>query len=156
MNGFPIVVLAAGLVALGASPSEPSVQLVTFDDLQRRFGEPHLRLLDARSQGEYDKGHIPGAVRVDAKAVEKMAAKPGALTDRATWEAWIAPLGIGPDTEVLVYDANRQLDAARLWWLLRYLGVGQVGLIDGGFPLWEKQGRPVTAETRKVEPRKFE
>jgi 3-mercaptopyruvate sulfurtransferase SseA len=42
----------------------------------------------------------------------------------------------------LVYDANRQLDAARLWWLLRYLGVGQVGLIDGGFPLWEKQGRP--------------
>ena len=57
---------------------------------------------------------------------------------------------------MLVYDANRQLDAARLWWLLRYLGVGQVGLIDGGFPLWEKQERPVTAETRKVEPRKFE
>src|SRR5271166_4865592 len=99
MNGFHIVVLAAGLIAPGASPSEPSVQLVAFDDLQRRFGEPHLRLLDARPQGEYDKGHIPGAVRVDAKAVEKMAAKPGALTDRAAWEAWIAPLGIGPDTE---------------------------------------------------------
>ena len=56
MNGFPIVVLAAGLIAPGASPSEPSVQLVTFDDLQRRFGEPHLRLLDARPQGEYEKG----------------------------------------------------------------------------------------------------
>lgn len=96
MNGFPIVVLAAGLIAPGASPSEPSVQLVTFDDLQRRFGEPHLHLLDARPQGEYDKGHIPGAVRVDAKAVEKMAAKPGALTDRAAWEAWIAPLGSAP------------------------------------------------------------
>src|SRR5271157_1120605 len=137
MNGFPIVVLAAALIAPGASPAGPSVQLVTFDDLQRRIGEPHLRLLDARPQGEYDKGHIPGAVRVDAKAVEQMAAKPGALADRAAWEAWIAPLGIGPDTEVLVYDANRQLDAARLWWLLRYLGVGQVGLIDGGFPLWE-------------------
>ena len=105
--------LAAGLIAPGASPSEPSVQLVTFDDLQRRFGELHLRLLDARPQGEYDKGHIPGAVRVDAKAVEKMAAKPGALTYRTAWEAWIAPLGIGPDTEVLVYDANRQLDAAQ-------------------------------------------
>src|SRR5271157_1208038 len=149
MNGFPIVVLAAALIAPGASRAGPSVQLLTFD-------EPHLRLLDARPQGEYDKGHIPGAVRVDAKAVEQMAAKPGALADRAAWEAWIAPLGIGPDTEVLVYDANRQLDAARLWWLLRYLGVGQVGLIDGGFPLWEKQGKPVTAETRKVEPRKFE
>jgi len=38
-----------------------------------------------------------------------MAAKPGALADRAAWEARIAPLGIGPDTEVLVHDANRQI-----------------------------------------------
>ena len=156
MNCFRIVVLAGALIAPAADSAEASGRLVTFDDLQRRLGEPHRRLLDARPRGEYDKGHIPGAVWVDPKAVEKMAAKPGALTDRAAWEAWIAPLGIGPDTEVLVYDAKRQLDAARLWWLLRYLGVGQVGLIDGGFPLWEKQGRPVTAETRKVEPRKFE
>jgi len=156
MHGIPIVVLTAALIVAEAVAAEPSARLVTFDALQHRIGEPDLRLLDARPQGEYDKGHIPGAIRVDAKAVEKMAAKPGALTDRAAWEAWIAPLGIGPDTRVLVYDAHRQLDAARLWWLLRYLGIGQVGLIDGGFPLWEQQGRPVTAETRKVEPRKFE
>ncbi len=156
MNSFPIVVLAAALINPAAGPAEASGRLVSFDDLQRRLGEPHLRLLDARPQGEYDTGHMPGAVWVDPKAVEKMAAKPGVLTDRAAWEAWIAPLGIGPDTEVLVYDANRQLDAARLWWLLRYLGIGQVGLIDGGFPLWEKQGRPVTVEPRKVEPRRFE
>jgi thiosulfate/3-mercaptopyruvate sulfurtransferase len=90
MNNFPIVVLATALIAPGAGPS---VRLVTFDDLQGRIGEPHFRLLDARPQGEYDKGHIPGAAWVDAKAVKKMAAKPGALTDRAAWEAWIAPLG---------------------------------------------------------------
>src|SRR5271166_1140899 len=139
MNGLPIVVLVAALIAPGTGPTEPLALLVSFDDLQHQLGERDLRLLDARPRGEYDKGHIPGA-----------------LTDRATWEAWLAPLGISPDTKVLVYDANRQLDAARLWWLLRYLGVGQVGLIDGGFPLWEKQGRPVTVQPRKVEPRKFE
>jgi thiosulfate/3-mercaptopyruvate sulfurtransferase len=87
MNGFPIAVLAAALIAPGAGPAEASGRLVTFDDLQRRLGEPHLRLLDARPWGEYDKGHMPGAVWVDPKAVEKMAAKPGALTDRAAWEA---------------------------------------------------------------------
>ena len=128
---------------------------MTFDELQERLGEPGLRLLDARPRADYDKGHIPGAVWVDAKAVEKMAAKPGALADRAAWESWIAPLGIGPETDVLVYDANRQLDAARLWWLLGYLGVEKVGLIDGNFPLWAEQGRPVTAEVPKVEPRPF-
>ena len=123
--------------------SKPA-RLVTFDELQKRLGEPGLRLLDARPRADYDKGHIPGAVWVDAKAVETMAAKPGGLADRAAWESWIAPLGIGPETEVLVYDANRQLDAARLWWLLGYLGVEKVGLIDGNFPLWAEQGRPVT------------
>ncbi len=152
MNRFFIVMFAAALFGPGV---EPPVRLVTFDDLQRGIEKPELRMLDARSRGEYDKGHIPGAIWVDAKAVAKLAARPGALEDQAAWEAWAAPLGIGPDTEVLVYDANRQLDAARLWWLLRYFGVGKVGLIDGGFPLWEKQGRPVTAETRKVKPRKL-
>jgi thiosulfate/3-mercaptopyruvate sulfurtransferase len=156
MNGFSIVVFAVALIAPGAGPAESPGRLVTFDDLQHRLGEPQLRLLDARPRDEYNKGHLPGAVWVDAKAVETMAAKPGALTDRAAWEAWIAPLGIGPDTEVLVYDSKRQLDAARLWWLLRYPGVDHAGLIDGGFALWKKQGKPVTAETRKVEPRKFE
>ena len=130
-------------------------RLVTFDALQERLGEPGLRLLDARPRADYDKGHIPGAVWVDAKAVGKMAAKPGVLADRAAWESWIAPLGIGPETDVLVYDANRQLDAARLWWLLGYLGVEKVGLLDGNFPLWAAQGRPVTAEVPKVEPRPF-
>jgi len=68
---------------------------------------------------------------------------------------WIAPLGITPQTEVLIYDAKRQLDAARLWWLLCYLGVEKVGLIDGSFPLWQRQGRQVATEIAKVDPKPF-
>jgi thiosulfate/3-mercaptopyruvate sulfurtransferase len=94
-------------------------------------------------------------VWVDAKAVEAMAAKPGGLTDRGAWERWIEPLGIGPQTEVLVYDANRQLDAARLWWLLTYLGVERVGLINGHYPLWASEMRPVTTEAPKVDSKPF-
>jgi thiosulfate/3-mercaptopyruvate sulfurtransferase len=56
---------------------------------------------------------------------------------------------------VLVYDANRQKDAARFWWLLSYLGVEKVGLIDGEFPLWVRDGRPVTTEVPQVQPRPF-
>jgi thiosulfate/3-mercaptopyruvate sulfurtransferase len=155
MTGLRIGVLVAALIAPGSEPDEPLALLVSFDDLQHRLGGVDLRLLDARPKAQYDQGHIPGAVWVDAKAVEKMAAQPGGLTDRAAWEAWLAPLGIGPRTTVLVYDANRQLGAARLWWLLTYLGVGHVGLIDGGFPLWEKQGRAVTAAAPKVTPQAF-
>ncbi|MDR3618392.1 MAG: SGNH/GDSL hydrolase family protein [Paludisphaera borealis] len=142
-------------VAVASPPAEKGAWLIGFADLEKRLGEPDLRVLDARPRAAYDKGHIPGAVWVDAKAVAATSTKPGALSDRAAWERWIAPLGIGPKTKVLIYDANRQLDAARFWWLLRYLGVERVGLIDGNFPIWAKDGRPVTTAIPKVEPVPF-
>lgn len=103
------------LTCLAAGTAKGAARLVTFVELEKHLGGTDLRILDARPKADYDKGHIPRAVWVDAKDVEAIAAKPGALTDRAAWERWIAPLGIGPKTDVLVYDANHQLDAARLW-----------------------------------------
>ncbi len=150
-----LIPIAITCSSSAAEAEQPIARLMTFDDLQKRPDAPNLRLLDARTKADYDKGHIPGAVWVDAKAVEALAARPGALTDKAAWERWIAPLGVGPDTEVVIYDASRQLDAARLWWLLGYLGVERVGLIDGNFPLWAREGRPVTTDVPQVEPRPF-
>ncbi len=150
------VFLGNAAAPAGAEDPPPSAaRLVSLDDLQKRLADPDLRLLDARPRPAYDQGHIPGAVWVDIDAARKLSAQPEGLTARAAWETWTASLGIGPATEVLIYDANRQLDAARLWWLLGYLGAEKVGLIDGGFPLWEKQGRPVTKDVTPVKPGSF-
>jgi thiosulfate/3-mercaptopyruvate sulfurtransferase len=153
-----VIVGCAAPLALAQPPKEsarPSAGLVSFDDLQGRLGAPGLRLLDARPKADYDQGHIPGAVWLDPKAAEELASRPVGLTDEAAWEAWIAPLAIGSADEVLVYDANRKKDAARFWWLLGYLGAEKVGLIDGGFPLWSSEGRPVTTKVPRVQPRPF-
>ena len=123
-------------------------RLVPFDDLQERLGEPHLRILDARSKSDYDAGHIPGAIWVNVKSAEKVASSAEGLQDRSAWERWIEPLGLGRDSEVIIYDAQRQLSAARTWWLLSYLGVEKVALIDGGFPLWVKQGHRSAGRSR--------
>jgi len=160
---LPILISAPALAGLvtPAGAEEPKDQshlaarLVNFDSLQKHLGEPHLRLLDARPRADYEKSHIPGAVWVDLPAAEKLAARPGGLIDQTAWERWIAPLGIGPETEVLIYDGDRQLDAARLWWLLGYLGVDSVGLIDGNYPLWLRQARPSTTKVLDIEPRSF-
>jgi thiosulfate/3-mercaptopyruvate sulfurtransferase len=157
-----MTLLALGASALLASAKElddpgarGSARLASFDGLQKRLGDPNLRLIDVRARADYDQSHIPGAVWVDIKAAEKLAARPGGLADSAAWEAWLAPLGIADDLEVLVYGANRQLDAARLWWLLSFLGVEKVGLIDGNFALWQQQGRPVTKQVTEIQPRPF-
>src|SRR4051812_12691951 len=148
-----ILILAFPGMGLGQDADVPRPALVMHEDLHKRLGDAHLRLLDARSKADYEKGHIPGAVWVDAKAAQTLAARPGGLTDKAAWEAWLAPLGIAPGSEVLVYDDQRQREAARVWWLLRYLGLEHVGLIDGHFPYWQRTGRPVMVEVPKVEPR---
>jgi len=132
-----------------------TTRLLSFDDLQKKLDAPDLRLLDVRDRADYAKGHIPGAIWVDLKSAQQISSTASGLTDRAAWEKWIEPLGIGPATEVVIYDAQRQLSAARTWWLLSYLGVKKVGLIDGGFPLWARQSRPVTTDTSKVASRPF-
>ncbi len=138
-----------------ADGEESTPTLASFDVLQGKLGSPHLRLLDVRSKENYDKGHLPGAVWVDTKAVRSLTSKPAGFGDGQAWQAWITPLGIEADSEILIADGDRQLDAARLWWLLRYLGVEQVGLIDGNVALWQAQGRPVTTEVPKVKPTGF-
>lgn len=131
-------------------------QLLTFEELAARLKDPNLRLLDCRPRGDYDMGHIPGAVWVDAKALETHAAKSGGLDDRKFWEDWAATLSIDPKSAVFVYDAKRQLDAARVWFFLRWIGVENAGLINGGYPLWARQNRPVTTAVPKLEPRPFQ
>ena len=129
--------------------------LASFEQVRRDLDDPGLRLLDVRSRADYEAGHLPGAVWVDAEAAKALAARPEGLTDADAWRDWIAPLGIEPGMTVLAYDAARQKDAARCWWLLGYLGVDRVGLLDGGFPLWVSEGRPVSTEEPDVAPHPF-
>jgi len=152
---LPLLAVFACILVAAAGPRPTSLD--RFDDLQKRLAnpEPTLRLLDVRPRADYDKGHIPGAVWVDARAASTLAARPNGLIDNDAWTAWIAPLAIGTDSEVLVYGGDRQLSAARVWWLLKYLGVSKVGLIDGNYDLWASEGRPVSTDPARVEPRPF-
>lgn len=154
LTGWALVALTT-MAAAAPLADSPRAQLWSFVDLQARLNDPNLRLIDARSKFAYERGHIPGALWVNPAALDTMSGKPGALANRDLWAEWIKPLGIGPETTVIVYDGNRQLDAARVWWLLSYLGVPRVGLLDGGYSLWSKQDRPVTNDVPEVEPIAF-
>jgi thiosulfate/3-mercaptopyruvate sulfurtransferase len=97
--------------------------LLAHEELQKRLADPALRLIDARPRADYDGGHIPGAVWLDPKVVEPLT-RGEAATDRAAWGHVLAPLGVGSDTEILVYDDDRyHLQAGRVWfWLSRSAG----------------------------------
>lgn len=129
--------------------------LIGHEKLQAKLNDPKVRIIDARPRADYDKGHLPGAVWADPKPFLGLT-KAESIGDKAAWSRAIAPLGLsGEVAEVYIYDSARQHDAAKLWWLLSYAGAKKVGLVDGGYPLWEREKRPTTAEAPAAKAAEF-
>ncbi len=99
-----------------------------------------LRVLDARGKGKFLDGHVPGAVWVDATTWARAFGEGG---DQPGWEKRIGALGVTTETPVAVYDDAHSKDAARVWWILRYWGVKDVRLVNGGWKGYTASHGPV-------------
>ncbi|MDE2119546.1 MAG: sulfurtransferase [Betaproteobacteria bacterium] len=88
----------------------------------------------------FEAAHIPGALHMHLDRELSGPIGPGSgrhpLPDRATLAARLAALGLRRGQPVVAYDRNFSPYAARLWWLLRWLGVTQVAVLDGGWQAW--------------------
>jgi thiosulfate/3-mercaptopyruvate sulfurtransferase len=104
----------------------------------------------AAGRDDYDAGHLPGAFFVDLDT--ELAAPAGAggrhpLPDPLVVQAMLRRAGITPSSRVVVYDGKESYAAARAWWVLRWAGVPDVRVLDGGYAAWLAAGLPVTTET---------
>ncbi|MFJ3048123.1 sulfurtransferase [Herbaspirillum chlorophenolicum] len=68
------------------------------------------------------------------------------LPDRQRFVEAMRAQGISNDTQVVAYDAHGGMFAARLWWMLRWVGHSDVAVLDGGLPAWQALGEQLTAE----------
>jgi thiosulfate/3-mercaptopyruvate sulfurtransferase len=104
-------------------------------------------------------GHIPGAVHVDLERDLSVPVTPASgrhpLPDPAGFAQTLSRLGIGNETRVVCYDAGPGAFAARLWWMLRWVGHEAVAVLDGGFAAWTAEGRPVTTDAQPRAPGRF-
>jgi thiosulfate/3-mercaptopyruvate sulfurtransferase len=88
----------------------------------------------------YLAGHIPGAVYADLN--RDLAARPEARQGRhplpspADFVATLRRLGVSNDSQVIAYDDANGSMAARLWWMLRWVGHERCAVLDGGFRAW--------------------
>lgn len=100
-------------------------------------------ILDAGSEKQHKKAHIPGALWIDHAAWK---AAFGDGQDAEGWSAKIGELGICPGSKVVVYDDLGLKNAGRIWWILRYWGVSDARLLNGGWKAWTAGGYPTTGE----------
>jgi thiosulfate/3-mercaptopyruvate sulfurtransferase len=120
--------------------------------LAKRDTLRHCVVLDVRERASYEQGHVPSARWVDRTA---WSAEFGHGEDAARWSKRIGDLGIGPESRVVVYDDNFSKDAAHVWWMLRYWGVDDVRLLNGGWTGWTAGGHPTDRRKPGGEPVPF-
>ncbi|GHJ49674.1 sulfurtransferase [Catellatospora sp. TT07R-123] len=130
------LISAADLVALLRAPEPPTVL-----DIRWRLAGPPGR-------DDYDAGHVPGAVFVDLD--RDLCGPPGSggrhpLPHPQALEGALRAAGLRENHPVVVYDGGDGLAAARAWWTLRWAGVADVRVLDGGFPAWTAAGGAVDA-----------
>ena len=130
--------------------------LVPVSWLAARVDDPGVVVVDASwylpaqnrsAVGEYQAGHIPGALFWDLDALSERATDlPHMLPDVESLGRSIGTLGIGNDHAVVVYDGSGyNMSAARVWWTLRIAGHDQVAVLDGGLGAWRAAGLPLKA-----------
>ena len=127
--------------------------LVSTDELARHAD---WRVFDCRHDlarpdwgaEEYAKAHIPGALFAhldrDLSAPKNGRNGRHPLPEPAVFASWLGKQGAKPEDQIVCYDAGDGAFAARLWWMLRWVGHEAVAVLDGGLAKWLAEGRPVT------------
>ncbi|NSY37831.1 3-mercaptopyruvate sulfurtransferase [Leisingera sp. ANG59] len=127
--------------------------LVSTDWLAAHLKDPDLRVLDASwylpqqgrdAKAEYEAGHIPGARFFDIDEIsDNRSDLPHMVPPVEKFMSKLRAMGVGDGHQVVVYDGAGLFSAARVWWLFRLMGQNNVAVLDGGFPKWQAEGRPV-------------
>ncbi|HNT53886.1 MAG TPA: sulfurtransferase [Anaerolineaceae bacterium] len=132
---------------------------ITADQLAENLGRPDWVLVDCRmdlskpewGRTDYQRAHIPGSVYADLNTdlSGPITAQTGRhpLPESADFCKTLGQLGIAGGKQVVVIDTAAGAFAARLWWMLRLYGHLAVAVLAGGFPLWEREGRPARSGT---------
>jgi thiosulfate/3-mercaptopyruvate sulfurtransferase len=138
-------------------------KLVSTQWLSQHLSDPDLVVLDCSVRTEvdqngqpynlsgrsgFDEGHIPTAGFADLK---------GDLTDQASTVEFAPPspeafcvamgaLGVGDDSKVVLYDNFLSAWAARVWWMLKWVGFDNAAILNGGLRAWQEEGRSLSTE----------
>lgn len=131
------------------TPELESAMLIEPAALEEGLAEATLRVLDTRSRGDYDRSHVPNAVWVDVKSWKNLGKRDGGFRDAAAWAEKVAQLGVGANSRVVVYG-DKLSNTARIWWLLKYVGMKEVMILNGGWGLWTKERRATTTDVPTI------
>jgi thiosulfate/3-mercaptopyruvate sulfurtransferase len=164
-----VFVVAWSTTWVGAPAAQPSAEraslpgsLVSAEWLAEHLDDPDLVVLDCTvtvrpgddgmvvesGRAAYEAGHVPTAGFADLMGELADAGSPidYAVPVPEAFAAAMGALGVGDDTRVVLYDSSLSAWAARVWWMLRWVGFDRAAVLDGGLAAWKAEGRPLSTE----------
>ena len=127
--------------------------LVSTEWLAAHLSDPDLRVLDGSwylpeagrdARAEYEAAHVPGARFFDIDDIaDTRSDLPHMAPPPEKFMSRLRAMGVGDGHQVVVYDGAGLFSAARVWWLFKLMGKPDIAVLDGGFPKWQAEGRPV-------------
>jgi thiosulfate/3-mercaptopyruvate sulfurtransferase len=119
--------------------------LTTVAELQSKLGAPDLCIIDVRPAEDFARGHIPGATHFDLFGLSLID------TSEAPLKAFMFMIhhvfelrGVSENKQVIFYENNSGMRAARGLWFLEFFGHANVKMLDGGFQAWKTANAPIT------------
>ena len=165
-SGMLAVIALALVAACGSLRHQPDAEmdtLVSAEWLSEHLGDPNLVVLDCTvlvemlddgsfsvvsGRNNYGSGHIPTAGFADLMGdlSDKDSSLQFAVPAPERFAAAMEALGVGDDSRVVLYDGGNMAWAARVWWMLRWIGFDRAALLDGGLAAWNDLGLPLSTE----------
>ncbi len=160
-------------IGLNADQPTPMMDtLVTAEWLSEHLDDPDLVVLDCTvrveqdedgsfrtvsGRADYESGHIPSAGFADLMNDLSDGESPlkFSVPTPEQFSAAMGALGVGDDSRVVLYDASGSAWAARVWWMLRWVGFDRAALLDGGLGVWTAEDRPLSTEQAPLQARQL-
>lgn len=121
--------------------------LTTVEELSTKIGSANLCLIDVRPAEDYARGHIPGAGHFDLFGLSLVDTAEAPLRAFMSMIHHVLELrGVSEKKDVIFYEENSGMRAARGVWFLEYFGHPNARMLDGGFRAWKAAGAPVTTD----------
>ncbi len=144
--------LAVLLLAACLAPFAFAADIAPFVDaswLEANLSNPRLVILDMRAPGDYKAGHVPGASSVLGSTIYVAKGElKNEVPEADDLSDVLQAAGVKADSIIVVVEADgsRIAWATRVAWTLKYAGLANVGILDGGYKAWLAAGKPVSTD----------
>ena len=137
------------LVFFGASLLKAQ-DVISVDDLAKDLRNSNLVVISAGPKSEYDKQHITGSLNIPYNAFDRSGNIEGLLIADAEIAKSFGERGVSDKNTIVVYDEYDGRYAARIYFILKYLGARDVKIMDGGLNAWRAGRKPITRNPTNV------